>query len=61
MSLLTIILIIVAAGVLLWAINKFVPMEGNLKTFLNVVVILVLALVILKAAGVFEILSGVRI
>jgi len=61
MSLLTIILVIVVVGVLLWAINSFIPMDGKIKSILNIVVVIVLILWLLQAFGVLNSLSGVRV
>ncbi len=51
MSLLTVIVALVIVGVVLWAINTFIPMEGNVKTLLNVAVIIILVIWLLKASG----------
>ena len=48
MDLLTLIILIVAVGVFLWAINTYVPMEAGIKKLLNIVVIVVLVLYILS-------------
>jgi len=61
MSILTIILAIVIVGVLLWLINSFIPMDDKIKKILNIVVVIVLALWLLKAFGVWAYLSGVRV
>ena len=42
MSILSIILVIVVVGVILWAINSFVPMDSKVKSILNIVVVLLL-------------------
>ena len=42
MSLLTLLVALVAVGVVLYCINRFVPMDAKIKTILNVVVIIVL-------------------
>lgn len=60
MSLLSIILAIVVVGVLLYCINQFVPMEGNTKKILNIVVIIALVVWLLQAFGVFSALGGVN-
>jgi len=39
-------------GVLLWAINSFIPMDGKIKNILNVVVLIVAILGVLQAFGV---------
>lgn len=61
MSLLTIIILLVVVGFLLWLINKLIPMQPTIKTILNVVVILILVVFLLKALGVWDHLSSVRI
>jgi hypothetical protein len=61
MSLLTIILVIVVVGVLLWAINSFIPMDSKVKSILNIVVVIALILWLLQAFGVLGSLSSVRV
>lgn len=61
MSLLEILIVLVVVGVVLWAITRFVPMEANVKTLLNVVVILVLLLYLLKGLGFLDFLGRVRL
>jgi hypothetical protein len=40
MSLLTIVLTLIVIGVLLWLVNSFIPMDGKIKSILNVVVVI---------------------
>jgi hypothetical protein len=61
MSLLTIILVIVVVGVLLWAINSFIPMDSKIKSILNIVVVIALILWLLQAFGILGSLSNVRV
>lgn len=61
MSLLTLVIALVVVGVALWAINSFVPMEGKVKTILNVVVILVLVVWLLQAFGLIGALDSMRV
>lgn len=61
MSLLSIIVVIVVVGVLLWAINSFIPMDAKIKRILNVVVVIALILWLLQAFGILGSLSGVRV
>jgi hypothetical protein len=61
MSLLTIIVTIVVVGVLLWAINTFIPMDGKIRTILNAVVVILLILWLLQAFGVLGSLGNVRV
>jgi hypothetical protein len=61
MSLLTIILVIVVVGVLLWAINSFIPMDSKIKSILNIVVVIALIFWLLQAFGILGSLSSVRV
>ena len=54
---LSLILFIVVVGVVLWAVNAYVPMEPNIKKLLNVVVIILLIVYLLNAFGVLAILD----
>lgn len=61
MSLLTVIIALVVVGFALWAINRFIPMDGNVKTLLNAAVIIILIIWLLKASGLLASLSSVTI
>lgn len=61
MSILTIIIVIVIVGVILWAINNFIPMDGKIRTILNAVVVILLIVWLLQAFGVLGSLGRVRI
>jgi len=61
MPLLTILLVIIVVGVLLWLINTFIPMAHNIKTILNVVVVIVLIAWLLKVFGILNTLMGIHI
>ena len=61
MSLISLIIIIVAIGVILWAVNTYIPMEPNIKKLLNVVVIVVLVLWVLSAIGLLPELASIRV
>jgi len=54
MPLTTVLITIVAAGVLLWLVNRFIPMQGQIKSILNGVVVVVLVLWIANLYGLFQ-------
>ena len=60
MSLLTILVILIIVGVVLYLINTFIPMDGNVKKVMNIFVIIVLIVWLLRAVGAFVYLSAVR-
>jgi hypothetical protein len=37
MPILTILLVLVIVGVILWLVNTYIPMDGKIKSILNVV------------------------
>ena len=61
MPLVTVVLTIVAVGILLWLVNRFIPMQGQIKGILNGVVVIVLVLWLLKIFGMYEYLSQFRV
>ena len=48
MPLINLILILAVVGVLLWLINRFIPMEATIKQILNIVVIIVVVVWLLS-------------
>ena len=58
MPLIQLVIVLVVFGVILWAINTYIPMDATIKKILNVVVIVVVILFILSAFGVLGSLSG---
>ncbi len=61
MSLLTIVIVLVVAGVLLWLINTYIPMDRKIKNILNIVVVIGIVLWLLKAFGLFGSIGNVRV
>jgi hypothetical protein len=61
MPILTIIIVILVVGVLLWLINSYIPMQRTIKGILNAVVIIILVIWLLKVFGVLDSLQNVRI
>jgi hypothetical protein len=55
--LVTIVLVLIVVGVLLWLVNAYIPMAAPIKTILNIVVILAVIVWLLSAFG---ILSGLN-
>jgi hypothetical protein len=61
MPLLTILLTIIIAGVVLWLVNNYIPMDGKIKRILNVVVVIILIIWLLKVFGILNSLSGIKV
>lgn len=60
MPLLTIVLVLIVVGVLLWLVNAYIPMAGSIKKILNVVVIIAVIIWLLKVFGVLDSLSAIH-
>jgi len=52
MSLITVVLTLIVVGVLLWLINKYIPMDGKIKNILNIVVVIAVVIWLLNVFGV---------
>jgi hypothetical protein len=61
MPLIQILLALIVVGVLLWLVNRFVPMAGSIKSILNAVVVIGVVLWLLNAFGLFHSLSRIRV
>jgi hypothetical protein len=61
MPLITIIIVLVVAGVALWAINAYIPMAKPVKTILNIVVVVVLVLWLLQTFGLLDSITNIRV
>jgi hypothetical protein len=61
MPLMQILLALIVVGVLLWLVNRFIPMQGTIKSILNAVVVIGVVLWLLDAFGLFHSLSRIRV
>lgn len=61
MPLLTVLLVLIVVGVLLWLINTYVPMDRKIKNILNVVVVIAVVIWLLKAFGLLDSLKSINV
>jgi len=61
MDLLSLVVVIIIVGVLLWLVNSYIPMDAKIKKILNVVVVIALIIWLLNAFGLFARLGSVHI
>lgn len=54
MSLFTILVVLIVAGVLLWLVNTYIPMDGKIKQVINIVAIIAIVLWLLNVFGVLN-------
>ena len=61
MPLLNVVLVLIVVGVLLWLVNRFIPMQGTIKSILNAVVVIAVVLWLLNIFGLFQSLSQIHV
>jgi len=61
MSLVSLVIVLIVVGVLLWLINRYIPMDRTIKNILNAVVVIVVIIWLLQAFGVLGSLGGIHI
>jgi uncharacterized BrkB/YihY/UPF0761 family membrane protein len=61
MPLITILIVLIVTGVILWLINTYIPMDGKIKRIINIVVVIVVVIWLLKAFGLFAYLTNIRV
>jgi hypothetical protein len=59
--LIQVVMVLIVVGVLLWLINRFIPMQGTIKSILNGVVVIAVVLWLLNVFGLFNSFSHIRI
>lgn len=61
MPLITVVMTLIVVGVLLWLVNRYIPMDGKIKSILNAVVVIGVVLWLLSAFGVMGNLGNIRV
>lgn len=61
MPLLQVVIALIVVGVLLWLVNRFIPMAGSIKSILNAVVVIAVVLWLLNVFGLMQSLSSIHI
>ena len=61
MPLIQVVIVLIVVGVILWLINRFIPMAGSIKTILNAVVVIAVVLWLLRVFGVLSSLSNIHV
>jgi hypothetical protein len=61
MPLLSVLLVLIVVGVLLWLVNTYIPMDGKIKKILNIVVVIVVIVWLLRVFGLFNNLMGIHV
>ena len=60
MTIFGVVVVLAVVGVLLWLLNRFIPMAAPFKTAINVIVIIAVVLWLLSVVGVLGSIESVR-
>jgi len=61
MTLLQLALDLIVVGVLLWLVNRYIPMAPSIKSILNAVVVICTVLWVLRAFGLLQSFSNIHL
>lgn len=61
MSLITLVVILIVVGVLLWLMNTQIPMDANIKKIINIVVIVAVVIWLLGVFGILPDINAIRV
>jgi hypothetical protein len=61
MPLIQFVMALITVGVLLWLVNRYIPMASPIKSILNAVVVIGVVLWVLDVFGFMHSISGLRV
>lgn len=61
MSVLTILIVLIISGVVLWLVNTYMPMDAKIKRIFNIVVVVLVIGFLLKTFGIIDYLMGIKV
>jgi len=61
MPLMQLVITLVVVGVLLWLVNRFIPMQSSIKSILNGVVVICVVLWLVNLFGLFGPLHNIHV
>lgn len=61
MPIVTILIVLIVVGVILYLINNYIPMDRKIKSILNIVVVIGVIIWLLKAFGLLSNLGSLKV
>jgi hypothetical protein len=61
MPLMQLVITLVVVGILLWLVNRFIPMQSSIKSILNGVVVICVVLWIVNLFGGFGLIHNIHV
>ena len=60
MPLITVVIVLLVVGVLLWLVNTYIPMDALIKKITNIVVVIAVVLWLLNVFGVLDSIKNIK-
>ena len=61
MPLINVLIVLIVVGFILWLVNNYIPMDRKIKNILNIVAVILVVIWLLRAFGVLDSLTSIRI
>jgi hypothetical protein len=61
MPIINVFLVLIVVGVLLYLVNRFIPMDGNIKSILNIVAVIAVIIWLLKVFGILGSITNMHV
>ncbi|MDE2181529.1 MAG: hypothetical protein KGJ78_00765 [Alphaproteobacteria bacterium] len=61
MPLMSLIVILIVVGVVLWLINTFIPMDPRIRSIVNAVIVIAVIIWLLRVFGLLDTLWNIRV
>jgi len=61
MPLVTVIIALIVVGILLWAVNAYVPLDPKIKRIINIVVVVAVVIWLLRVFGVWGHIDDIKV
>ena len=60
-ALIQVVVVLIVVGVLLWLINRYIPMAASIKSILNAVVVIAVVVWLLKVFGLWSYITNIHV
>ena len=61
MSLVSLVIVLIVVGILLWLVNTYIPMDEKIKRVMNIVVLIVVVIWLPQVFGILDSINAVHV
>lgn len=61
MSLISLVIVLVVVGLLLWCVNKYIPMDAKIRQIVNIVVVIAVVCYLLNVFGILPNVGTIQV